>query len=136
ALESKHIINHGRTLVIEQQVSRFGDVVPYTKTDSGQRQVDIHPDLTAQLVPFAQGKKGLLFPTRNGTPRLPGNVEKRTLGVHNKKGFHAFRRYRESWLSEMNCNPDIKIYWMGHRPETMSELYSKLKNKVSIRLPE
>jgi len=136
ALEAKHVIRGGRSLNIEQQVSRFGDVVPYTKTDAGKREVDLHPDITSQLVPFVQGKKGLLFPTRNGTPRLPGNVEKRTLAVHNKKGFHAFRRYRESWLSEMSCNPDLRLFWLGHRPETMSEIYSKICRNVKARLAE
>jgi hypothetical protein len=43
---------------------------------------------------------------------------------------------RRLHLSEMSCNHDIKIFWMGHRPESMSEPYSKLKEKVEVRQKE
>jgi len=55
---------------------------------------------------------------------------------YSDKGFHAFRRFRETWLSEQSCNHDIKIYWMGHKPESMSELYAKLSRKTEMRLEE
>jgi integrase len=140
-LEKHHVINGGRTLVIEQQVSRFGRIVREklgTKTRAGKRQVDLHPDVAGILWDYMQYevRNSLLFPTRENTPQLPRNILRNLTRRIKGKGFHAFRRFRESWLSEMSCNNDIKIFWMGHKPESMSELYSKLGKKTEMRLAE
>jgi integrase len=135
-LESKHIINKGSTIVVEQQVSRFGAIVPYTKSKAGRREVDIAPEIAA-LFEFHRHRKGLLFGSRKGTPVLPGNVEKRKLKKHTAKGFHAFRRYRNTWLRSQNCQPDLLLFWMGHSAKnSMTELYSKLAQDVKARLRE
>jgi integrase len=139
-LKQQNLLNNCRTLDIVGQVDRFGKLTPVTKTRSGIRQVDLHP-VVSRILQWHVAKQrrfgsgGLLFPTRAGTPHLPRNLL-RTLDRRTKKGFHSFRRYRETWLSEQNCNHDVKIYWMGHRPESMSELYSKLKLKTDMRLAE
>jgi integrase len=125
ALEVKHVLNGGRTLRIEQQVNRFGAVTPLLKTKAGGREVDLAPDVVGLLKLYVTGRGGLLFPTRNGTARHPGNTQ-RELEKHTVNGFHAFRRFRNTHLRYMNCQPDILIFWMGHKPESMSELYSKL----------
>jgi integrase len=135
-LEDKHLINGGRTLKIEQQVNRFGEVVPYTKTKAGGREVDLCSEVIGLVRLYVMDRKGLLFPTRKGTPRLYGNVERRQLWSHTPKGFHAFRRFRNTHLRYMNCQPDILIFWMGHKPETMSELYSKLALMKKERFAE
>ena len=104
----------------------------------------MHSSVTRALTKYVgMGKEGkergkagdMLFPTREGTPQLPRNLL-RILTRHGGKGFHSFRRFRETVLSEMSCNHDIKIYWMGHKPESMSELYSKLSKKLDMRLAE
>jgi hypothetical protein len=51
-------------------------------------------------------------------------------------GWHAFRRFRETRLRGERCQPDINVFWMGHQPETMSELYSHLFEEVEKRLAE
>lgn len=51
-------------------------------------------------------------------------------------GFHSFRRFRETHLSEMECNSDVKLFWMGWSPKTMAEVYSRLKSKEDFRLKE
>jgi len=51
-------------------------------------------------------------------------------------GFHAFRRFRKTWLRAERCQEDISNYWMGHQPETMSELYSRMEFEVERRLEE
>lgn len=136
ALECKHLINGGRTLRIEQQVNRFGKIVPFTKTKAGIREVDLHPNITDCRLGWVRSRKGLLFCTRNGTPFLSGNVQKRKLMKHTKKSFHAFRRFRNTHLREQNCQQDILIFWMGHKPSSMSELYSKLSRNLKARLAE
>jgi hypothetical protein len=40
--------------------------------------------------------------------------------------------FQKQWLDE----EDINNYWMGHQPETMSELYSRLDEDLTTRLRE
>jgi integrase len=135
ALETKHVINGGRTLRIEQAVNRFGKIAP-TKTKAGVREVDLHPDVTDTLLRYVRGKKGLLFPSKENTPQLSNTIFKRKLMKHTEKGFHAFRRFRVTHLREQLCQHDIEIYWLGHKPSSMSELYSKLARMLPARLKE
>lgn len=136
-LEWKHLINDGRTLVVEQQVSRFGEIVKNLKTKSGKREVDLHPDVTKVLLADRPGSgEGLIFATKNGTPFLPGNVEKRRLREYWAGGFHAFRRYRNTHLRSVGCLEDLRMFWLGHKATSMGEVYSKLSRDVAKRLAE
>jgi integrase len=91
---------------------------------------------------FICGKDGLLFKTRNGTPHLHNNIENRWLTERLKAmqldepgmGWHAFRRFRNTWLRGRRCQEDIKNFWMGHKPRTMPEVYSHLFEEVELRL--
>ena len=51
-------------------------------------------------------------------------------------GWHAFRRFRNMWLRGRRCQEDIKNFWVGHKPRTMSEQYSHLFEEVELRLAE
>ena len=51
-------------------------------------------------------------------------------------GFHAFRRIRKTWLRGKRCQEDINNFWMGHKPKTMSELYSRMDEELDQRLIE
>ena len=37
-------------------------------------------------------------------------------------------------LSEANCNHDLRLYWIGHKPERMDERYSKVCKNLAFRL--
>lgn len=109
------------------------------------REIDLHPDIAAYLAGYVGGREGLLFPTREGTPRLFGNVDDRQLkpallaagiAVTEGMGLHMFRRFRNTWLRGQKAQPNITMYWMGHKPLTMSELYWKLKQETQKRLDE
>ncbi len=98
ALEGKHFINNGRTIEVQQQVDRDTPrIVSYLKTDAASRQIDLCPNVAEYLRTFIDGKNGLLFQTRNGTPYLHNNLEQRRLtprlqamGIDEKgMGFHA-----------------------------------------------
>jgi integrase len=145
AVETKHFINGGRTIQVQQQVDRDKPrTVPYLKTDAGVREVDLSTGVAEFLRAFISGKSGLLFQTRNGTPYLHNNLEQRWLtprlqamGIDEKgMGFHAFRRFRKTWLRGERCQEDINNFWMGHQPETMSELYSRMEFELERRLDE
>jgi integrase len=80
ALETKHITNGGRTIEVRQQVDRDTPrIVKCLKTDAAYRDVDLHPDIAEYLQAFIDGKNGLLFTTREGTPHLHNNIEDRWL---------------------------------------------------------
>ena len=89
-------------------------------------------------------KDGLLFKTRNGAPHLHGSLEARWLTERLKvmgldepgMGWHAFRRFRKTWLRGKRCQEDINNFWMGHKPKTMSELYSRMDEELEQRLQE
>ena len=142
---AKQFINAGRTIEIRQQVDRQKPrVVSYLKTDAAYRDVDLHPDVAEFLRRFMGRKNGLLFATANGTPHLHNNIEERWLTARLRKmgldepgmGWHAFRRFRKTWLRGKRCQEDINIFWMGHKPITMSEIYSRLFEELDMRLAE
>jgi hypothetical protein len=89
-------------------------------------------------------RSGLLFKTSKGTPHLYGNLEDRWLtprleamGLNEKgAGWHAFKRFRKTWLRSQRCLEDINNFWMAHSPQTMSELYSHLHEELQLRLDE
>jgi len=145
ALEAKHSLNNGQTIVVSQQVDRDTPrIVQYLKTDAGMREIEVSTEVAEYLRGFVSSKRGLLFETRNGTPYLHNNLEQRwltprlqTMGIDERgMGFHAFRRFRKTWLRGERCQEDINNFWMGHQPETMSELYSRMEFELDRRLDE
>ena len=119
-------------------------IVSYLKTDAAYRDIDLRPEVAEYLRVFICGRDGLLFKTRNGTPHLHNNIEERWLTERLKAlqldeqgmGWHAFRRFRNTWLRGRRCQEDIKNFWFGHKPRTMSELYSHLFEEEELRLAE
>jgi integrase len=145
ALETRHFINDGRTIVVEQQVEKDAPrIVHHLKTDAAKRQVDLHSGVAEYLRNYMAEKTGLLFHTANGTPHLPGNLADRWLTPRLEAmgleevgmGWHAFKRFRKTWLRGQRCLEDLNNFWMAHRPQTMSELYSHLHEELQMRLDE
>jgi integrase len=147
ALEARHFINSGRTIVVEQQVDKDRPrIVNYLKTDASWRQIDLHPDVAAYLMNFVSGKAGLILKTENNTPFLYGNLQDHWLDPRLEKfglsqdggGWHQFKRFRNSWLRApaQQCQEDLRKYWLAHKPKDMGELYSALKEDLPTRLGE
>lgn len=145
AIETQHFVNEARTVKVEQQVDKDAPrIVKYLKTDTAHREIDLHPDVAEFLQRYMAGKEGLLFHTRRNTPHLYGNLEERWLTPRLAKmgldeggmGWHSFKRFRKTWLRGRRCLEDINNFWMAHKPETMSELYSHLHEEVDVRLAE
>jgi hypothetical protein len=101
----------------------------------------LHPDIAAFLQLYIAGKSGLLFFTANGTPHLYRNLEDHWLtprlakmGLDEERmGWHSFKRFRKTWLRGRRCVEDINNFWMAHKPQTMSELYSHLHEELEMR---
>ncbi len=145
ASETDHFTNHGRTIVVEQQVEKdSAKLVKYLKTAAAKREVDLHPDIAEYLQRYTTGKTGLLFHTANNTPHLYGNLEDRWLTPRlvemnldeEGMGWHSFKRFRKTWLRGQRCLEDINNFWMAHKPQTMSEVYSHLHEELQLRLDE
>ena len=145
ALEDRHFINGGRTIRVEQQVAKDSPrIVKFLKTSAAKREIDLHPDIAEFLRSYRLGKLGLLFHTAKGTPHLYGNLEDRWLTPRLVQmrleqagmGWHSFKRFRKTWLRGARCLEDINNFWMAHKPQTMSELYSHLHEELELRLAE
>ena len=147
ALEARHFINSGRTIVVEQQVDKDRPrIVNYLKTDASWRQIELHPDVADYLRKFVIGKSGLILHTKHGTPYLYGNLAEDWLDQRLAKlglyeagmGWHSFKRFRNSWLRApaQRCQEDLRKFWLAHKPKDMGELYSALKEDLPTRLAE
>lgn len=83
-----------------------------------------------------------MFKTRNNTPYLTqqsgrplAHQAPQALGLDERGlGWHGFRRFRKTWLRGRRVQEDINNFWMGHKPKTMSELYSRLDEELELRL--
>ena len=80
ALEARHFISDGRTIEVRQQVDRDNPhIVLHVRTNASYRDVDLSTSVAEYLRAFIDGRNGLLFKTRNGTPYLHNNLEARWL---------------------------------------------------------
>jgi len=147
ALETRHFINGGLTIVVEQQVEKdCPRIKRKLKTDASWREVDLHPDVAAYLMKFVKEKSGLILQTDNNTPLLYGNLADHWLDPRLEKlglsqpggGWHQFKRFRNSWLRApaQRCQEDLRKFWLAHKPKEMGELYSALKEDLPTRLAE
>src|SRR4029077_18440374 len=53
-----------------------------------------------------------------------------------ERGVSGNRRFRRTGLRGKRAQGDINNFWMGHSPETMSEIYSRLDVELDLRLAE
>jgi len=111
------------------------------KTKSAYRQIDISSKLAEMLDAFiGQRRSGLVFANQNGRPLSQTNVVSRSLhpilaslGLE-KTGFHAFRRYRTTWLRKQRTPEDLIRFWLGHSKACVTDSYSKVSDDIEYRL--
>jgi integrase len=135
----KHISEDFSTLHIRQKVWH-GTVQPFLKTESGVRDVDLHPSVALLLKQFVCDRtSGFLFCSKAGRPLLQTNVLRLSLHPALKKlgqakaGAHAFRRFRTTWLRKQHAPEDLIRFWLGHANKSVTDVYSKLKEDVAFR---
>jgi integrase len=103
------------------------------KTRNAIRAIDIPEALAQILREHPVGKGGLLFSTAQGRPLMPRNLLRVLHDTGKKVGFHAFRRFRLTWLRKNGVPKDLERFWMGHAAEEIGDIYSKLKDDVAFR---
>jgi len=140
------------TTMLKVRKSAYGKLIKGTKTDSGYRDLDIHPLLDRMLRDFIGNRTdGFIFGTvgtgrkRNlfsGKPDTQQNILHRglhpaldSLGLE-KCGEHAFRRFRITHLRKqwrIGFPRDLEHFWLGHKPQHVSDLYCMLKDDIEFR---
>ena len=149
ALEiDKHISSDCSTILIEQSI--YNGKVQSPKTRSANREIDLHSHLAQTLKAFVGNRlSGFLFCSARGTPLSKTNVLRRHLHpilkrigwndpkTNDKKaGFHAFRRFRVTWLRKQRAPEDLLNFWIGHSNKSITSDYSMIKNDVMFRKEE
>jgi integrase len=131
---------NGKSVHVVQTIWGNRGKVQAPKTEAGEREVDLHPDVASLLKQFIGDRKaGFVFQSRSGKPMTPSIVLRRglhpllaELGIA-RCGFHAFRRYRNTHLRQKSCPDSLLKMWMGHTAKGMSELYDKSKEDLTYR---
>jgi integrase len=140
-LEIGDVSADGRTLTVRQSV--WNGQVQSPKTDNAKREVDLAPVLASMLrVYIGQQTSGMLFCTSTGRPISQRNILGRslhpaleTLGIA-KTGFHAFRRFRVSYLRKKRVLEDLTRLWIGHSNKSTTDRYSMVNEDVVFRQKE
>jgi integrase len=106
------------------------------KTPAAIRTVDLDPRLNTAIACFVS-ENGIqpgtfLFKSksRRAMHLLTATVR---LKKHNVPGFHAFRRFRITWLRDLGVREDIIRFWVGHAAKDITDRYSKLAENVELR---
>jgi integrase len=136
ALEIRHF--DGTSITVSQALWHAKMGTP--KTENAFRTVDLHPDVAALLKTFVGDRKtGFIFQTRSGKPLNQVNLLRRelhplleTLGI-SMRGFHAFRRFRNTFLRQSHCPDGVLKFWMGHADGNMSDRYDRSREDVQYR---
>jgi integrase len=102
------------------------------KTQNAIRAVDVPEALAKILREYIAGIDGYIFATQKGRPMAARNALKVLHGFI-PVGFHAFRRFRLTWLRKNGAPKDLERYWMGHAATEVGDLYSKLRDDVAYR---
>jgi integrase len=100
------------------------------KTASAKRTVEIAAPATERIAKFAEGRSGYLF--GNGLPPSESTLRDHLVEV-GIPGFHAFRRFRTTWLRKQRAPDDLIRFWLGHAEESVTDGYSKLSEDVVYR---
>ncbi len=120
--------------VRQQREKRANRVKEHLKTESGCRDVDIHPDAALILRNFIDDRKcGFLFQSVNGTMLDPRSIGRNNLDLILKQMgrdqagtlFNVFRRFREAVLQRSEVRQILIDYWMGHSNPSMGDRYGR-----------
>ena len=119
-----------RVLHVRRSLWRRQEQEP--KTANALRVVDIPEVLATELRDYVSRLSGYLFTTAQGETLQQRNVL-RVLHSLKRVGFHAFRRFRLTWLRRNAVPKDLERFWMGHAAQEVGDLYSKLKEDLAFR---
>jgi integrase len=131
--ECSTISSDCKTIHIRKSVWRGRKQDP--KTDNAVRDIDVPASLAAVLKDFiGNHTSGFVFHTKSGRPLSQRNILRDNLRkISNTATFHAFRRFRITNLREAGVPEDILRFWIGHANRSVTDRYSKMKNRIPLR---
>lgn len=103
------------------------------KTESGTREIDLHPDINEFLKRSDLPTSGPLFQnSRGGSIRLMTAYDQlEDVGI--TEGFHAFRRFRATHLESQNVPRSLTRFWLGHAGQSITDRYIKIGQDLETR---
>jgi len=111
-----------------------------TKTPSGERIIDIAPELADLLRQHLTCRtSGRVFRARNTAPIHAGNIRKRVLHPLVQKlgiargGFHAYRHARVTILRKKGMPAELQTQWIGHSSLRTTDGYDHTREEVEYR---
>jgi integrase len=134
-LEVKHF--DGSSVKIQQAV--WNCKVQTPKTPNAYRTIDLHPSVASLLRSFVgERSAGFIFQTRTGSPISTRNFRRLLHATLDRlelprRGFHAFRRFRNTFLRQSHCADGLLKYWMAHSNKDMSDHYDRSCEDVRYR---
>jgi integrase len=136
ALECRHF--DGAAVEVEQAAYRSRIIKP--KTKNAYRVIDLDPNVAALLKTYI-GKRttGYIFCSSRAFPMSQSNLLRRelhpvlaSLGIP-MRGFHSFRRYRNTFLRQSRCPEGLLKFWLGHSDKSLSDTYDRSAEDVQFR---
>lgn len=116
-----------RTTVVD------GKIQPATKTQAGQRQVDLSQELNDFLTAHITVKSGLMFPDADGGLMVFSTAYRHLQRAGVTEGFHSFRRFRITHLESQNVPKGLQMFWTGHAANDVHESYIKMGENLTVR---
>jgi integrase len=119
---------YNNVVIIRTSVWRRREQDP--KTIAAHRTVELAGPAATYLAEFANGRNGFAF--GNGTAPSESAFRDRLsdIGI---QGFHAFRRWRTTWLRKNRVQEDLIRWWLGHSAGSITDGYSKLSEDIDYR---
>lgn len=123
------------TVSVRTQVYRGADIG--LKTHAATREVELcaalNDFLIAEMLKLDRKAGDMMFQGSGGRVAIRQTVSAASLQKLGIPGFHAFRRYRLTWLRRQGVHEDIIKYWLGHGWTDITDRYSKLGEDVKAR---
>ncbi len=127
-------------MTVSQSVWGGNNKVGTPKTQNAYRVVDLHPDVATLLKQFIGTRtSGFVFQTSSRKPITQTNLLRRELHPLldeleiGRRGFHAFRRFRNTFLRQSHCPDGVLKFWLGHSGKDMSDLYDRSREDLQYR---
>jgi len=130
---------HNGTLSITK--SLWNGRLQSPKTKNAVREVDLHPALAEVLCSHLECNRSqseYIF-HHAGKPLHQSNILHSSLHPILKAlgrptaGFHAFRRYRNTFLRKARVPDGLIQFWMGHARASMTDTYDKVRDDLEFR---
>ena len=102
------------------------------KTSAARRTIELARPVAERVASFAGKRSGFLFGSGECIPR-EHQYRRRLDELIPGRGFHAFRRYRITWLRKQRAPEDLIRVWCGHAEKSVTDGYSKLSEDVEYR---